>query len=93
MIGDVPGMIVARTVAMLVDLAVDAVERGVASAEDIDTAMRLGVNYPAGPLEWGALLGYEYVADVLRALHERYPTGRYAPASASPARTTRRGPP
>ncbi|MER7107011.1 3-hydroxyacyl-CoA dehydrogenase [Streptomyces sp. NPDC000229] len=78
-IGDVPGMIVARTVAMLVDLAVDAVERGVASAEDIDTAMRLGVNYPAGPLEWGALLGYEYVADMLRALHERYPTGRYAP--------------
>ncbi|MFC8914264.1 3-hydroxyacyl-CoA dehydrogenase [Streptomyces sp. NPDC057116] len=78
-IGDVPGMIVARTVAMLVDLAVDAVERGVATAEDIDTAMRLGVNYPAGPLEWAALLGYGYVGDVLRALHECYPTGRYAP--------------
>ncbi|MEU7281877.1 3-hydroxyacyl-CoA dehydrogenase [Streptomyces sp. NPDC045431] len=78
-VGDVPGMIVARTVAMLVDLAVDAVERGVASPEDIDTAMRLGVNYPAGPMEWGALVGYEYVAEVLRALHERYPTGRYAP--------------
>jgi 3-hydroxybutyryl-CoA dehydrogenase len=78
-IGDVPGMIVARTVAMLVDLAVDAVDRGVASAEDIDTAMRLGVNYPAGPFEWAALLGYEHVAELLGALHERCPTGRYAP--------------
>ncbi|MFG3496136.1 3-hydroxyacyl-CoA dehydrogenase [Streptomyces sp. NPDC047928] len=77
-IGDVPGMIVARTVALMVDLAVDAVERGVATAEDIDTAMRLGVNYPAGPTEWAAKLGYQWVAGVLGALHERYPTGRYA---------------
>lgn len=81
-IGDAPGMIVARTVAMLVDLAADAVERGVASAEDIDTAMRLGVNYPAGPFEWAALLGYERVSELLTALHERYPTGRYAPSLA-----------
>ncbi|MFC9730981.1 3-hydroxyacyl-CoA dehydrogenase [Streptomyces roseolus] len=78
-IGDVPGMIVARTVAMLVDLAVDAVDRGVATAEDVDTAMRLGVNYPAGPLEWGARLGHRRAAMLLDALHGRYPTGRYAP--------------
>ncbi|NML52384.1 3-hydroxyacyl-CoA dehydrogenase [Streptomyces sp. R302] len=78
-IGDVPGMIVARTVAMLVDLAADAVDRGVATAEDIDTAMRLGVNYPAGPLEWGARLGHRRAAMLLDELHDRYPTGRYAP--------------
>ncbi|MET9426155.1 3-hydroxyacyl-CoA dehydrogenase [Streptomyces sp. NPDC003036] len=78
-IADTPGMIVARTVAMLVDLAVDAVARGVASAEDVDTAMRLGVNYPAGPFEWAALLGYEHVTDLLGALDQRYPGGRYAP--------------
>lgn len=47
-VGDVPGLIVARTVALLVDFAADAVGRGVASAEDTDTALRLGVNYPAG---------------------------------------------
>ncbi|MEU7070587.1 3-hydroxyacyl-CoA dehydrogenase [Streptomyces narbonensis] len=81
-IGDVPGMIVARTVAMLVDLAADAVDRGVATAEDVDTAMRLGVNYPAGPLEWAEKLGPRRVCDVLRALHERYPTGRYGPSQA-----------
>ncbi|MFE3323922.1 3-hydroxyacyl-CoA dehydrogenase [Streptomyces sp. NPDC059176] len=86
-IGDVPGMIVARTVAMLVDLAADAVDRGVASAEDVDTAMRLGVNYPAGPLEWGAAVGFRRIRELLAELHERYPTGRYAPAPG----TIRRG--
>ncbi|MEU8618222.1 3-hydroxyacyl-CoA dehydrogenase [Streptomyces sp. NPDC048623] len=81
-IGDVPGMIVARTVAMLADLAADAVERGVASAEDIDTAMRLGVNYPLGPLEWAGRIGHARVRNLLSNLHERYPTGRYAPSLA-----------
>ncbi|WP_426364810.1 3-hydroxyacyl-CoA dehydrogenase [Streptomyces sp. E-08] len=86
-IGDVPGMIVARTVAMLADLAADAVDRGVATAEDVDTAMRLGVNYPAGPLEWAANVGHARVRDLLGELHTRYPTGRYAPSLA----TARRG--
>ncbi|WP_236241655.1 3-hydroxyacyl-CoA dehydrogenase [Streptomyces sp. CC228A] len=86
-IGDVPGMIVARTVAMLVDIAVDAVDRGVATAEDVDTAMRLGVNYPVGPLAWGEKVGYARVADLLKEMHKRYPTGRYAPALG----TVRRG--
>ncbi|WP_314615615.1 3-hydroxyacyl-CoA dehydrogenase [Streptomyces stackebrandtii] len=81
-IGDVPGMIVARTVAMLADLAADAVDRGVATAEDVDTAMRLGVNYPAGPLEWAGKMGYRRACSVLRALEERYLAGRYAPSLA-----------
>ena len=49
-IGDVPGMIVARTVARIVDLAHDAVAKGVATEEDIDTAMRLGRQLPARAL-------------------------------------------
>jgi 3-hydroxybutyryl-CoA dehydrogenase len=81
-IGDVPGMIVARTVAMLADLAADAVDRGVATAEDVDTAMRLGVNYPAGPLEWAAKAGHRRLSGLLHSLHERHPTGRYAPSPA-----------
>ncbi|MCQ4042204.1 3-hydroxyacyl-CoA dehydrogenase [Streptantibioticus rubrisoli] len=79
---DTPGMVVARTVAMLVDFAADAVERGVASPADIDTAMRLGVNYPLGPLEWGGRLTPQWVAGVLDRLHAAYPTGRYAPSVA-----------
>jgi 3-hydroxybutyryl-CoA dehydrogenase len=77
-IGDVPGMIVARTVAMLGDLALDAVAKGVATKEDIDTAMRLGVNYPRGPLEWNDSLGRDWAWELLGNLHESVPTGRYA---------------
>ncbi|MFF7204027.1 3-hydroxyacyl-CoA dehydrogenase [Streptomyces sp. NPDC008141] len=79
-IRDVPGMIVARTVAMLVDLAADAVAKKVASAQDIDTAMRLGVNYPLGPVEWGRRLGRSWAHELLDELHARVPTGRYAPS-------------
>lgn len=81
-IGDVPGMIVARTVAMLIDLTADAVARGTASAEDIDTAMRLGVNYPVGPAEWHDRLGQDWAYDLLHNLDERVPGGRYAPSLA-----------
>ncbi|WP_333766536.1 3-hydroxyacyl-CoA dehydrogenase [Streptomyces sp. IBSBF 2435] len=78
-VGDVPGLIVARTVAMLADLATDAVSRQIASAQDVDTAMRLGVNYPLGPLEWCERISAAYVRDLLDVLHLSCPTGRYAP--------------
>jgi 3-hydroxybutyryl-CoA dehydrogenase len=81
-IGDVPGMIVARTVARIIDLAHDAVAKGVATEEDIDTAMRLGVNYPLGPFEWDRKLGRDFSFDVLDEMHERDPSGRYAPSLA-----------
>jgi 3-hydroxybutyryl-CoA dehydrogenase len=82
LIGDAPGMIVARTVARIVDLAHDAVAKGVATEEDIDTAMRLGVNYPLGPFEWSRRLGRSWAYDLLDDLHLRDPSGRYAPSLA-----------
>ncbi|MEV7345116.1 3-hydroxyacyl-CoA dehydrogenase [Streptomyces sp. NPDC093544] len=81
-IGDVPGLIVARTVARIVDLAHDAVAKGVATEEDIDTAMRLGVSYPLGPFEWSRRLGRTWAHDLLEELHLREPSGRYAPSLA-----------
>jgi 3-hydroxybutyryl-CoA dehydrogenase len=81
-IEDIPGMIVGRTVAMLIDLATDAVGRGVASAEDVDTAMKLGVNYPGGPGEWVDRLGPGWAHGFLRSLNDAYPGGRYAPSQA-----------
>ncbi|MGW0706596.1 3-hydroxyacyl-CoA dehydrogenase [Streptomyces sp. NPDC002643] len=81
-IGDAPGMIVARTVARIVDLAHDAVAKGVATEEDIDTAMRLGVNYPLGPFEWSRRIGRVWAHDLLEELHLREPSGRYAPSLA-----------
>ncbi|MFJ4486710.1 3-hydroxyacyl-CoA dehydrogenase [Streptomyces longwoodensis] len=82
LIGDVPGMIVARTVARIIDLAYDAVAKGVATEEDVDTAMRLGVNYPLGPFEWSRRLGRTWACSVLDDLHQRDPSGRYAPSLA-----------
>ncbi|MGW4031926.1 3-hydroxyacyl-CoA dehydrogenase [Streptomyces sp. NPDC004838] len=78
-IGDAPGMIVARTVAMLIDIAADAAAKGVATEDDIDTAMRLGVNYPLGPFEWERRLPDGWARDMLRNLDGVVPGGRYAP--------------
>ncbi|MFI6765801.1 3-hydroxyacyl-CoA dehydrogenase [Streptomyces sp. NPDC050355] len=79
-IEDVPGMIVARTIAMIIDFAVDAASREVATAEDIDTAMRLGVNYPGGPMEWVERLGARWVWDLLDSVHRHNAGGRYVPS-------------
>jgi 3-hydroxybutyryl-CoA dehydrogenase len=73
---------VARTLAMLVNEAVDLVHRGEASAADVDTAMTLGTNYPKGPIAWGREIGYAAVADQLTALDRAFPGGRYRPSPA-----------
>ena len=80
-IADYPGLLVWRTVAMLVNEALDAVQKGVAEPADIDTAMRLGVNYPHGPLAWGARLGWNRVLHLLENLQQHYGEERYRPCS------------
>ena len=79
-IDDVPGLIVTRTVAMLANLAADAVAGRVASAADIDTAMRLGVNYPEGPLAWAGRWGLQSVLATLDELENWYRDGHYRAA-------------
>jgi 3-hydroxybutyryl-CoA dehydrogenase len=80
-IDDAPGLVVTRTVAMLVNGAVDAWHKGVASAADIDTAMRLGTNYPLGPLAWGQRWGPATVLSVLDAMQAWYGEDRYRPSA------------
>jgi 3-hydroxybutyryl-CoA dehydrogenase len=74
---DVPGLVVARTIAMLVNEASDAVEQGVCDAAAADAAMTLGVNYPAGPFAWLALWGAARVVPLLDALDAFYRGERY----------------
>ncbi len=76
-VADVPGLVVARTLAMLVNEASDAVLQGVCSAEGADAAMKLGVNYPAGPFEWLARMGRPRVVAILHALDACYRGERY----------------
>lgn len=73
---------VARTLALLVNEAVDLVARSEASAEDVDLAMRLGAGYPRGPIEWGREIGYDVVGQQLRELDAAFPGGRYRPSPA-----------
>ncbi len=74
---DVPGLVVARTVAMLINEGADAVWQGVCDEAGADTAMKLGVNYPAGPFEWLAQVGAPVVTDLLDGLFATYRSERY----------------
>lgn len=80
LIDDTPGLIVTRTVAMLANLAADALACQVATEPDIDNAMRLGVNYPLGPLAWGRQWGIGTVLRILDSLDDWYRDGRYRPS-------------
>jgi 3-hydroxybutyryl-CoA dehydrogenase len=70
----------ARTLSAIINEAALAVDDGVASVADIDTAMRLGVNYPRGPLEWAEKIGRRTCRFLLDALNRRVDDGRFAPA-------------
>jgi 3-hydroxybutyryl-CoA dehydrogenase len=72
-----PAHIEARILAAIVNEAASAVADGVATSEAIDTAMRLGTNWPEGPLAWGERIGLASVTHTLDALHAEVPDGRY----------------
>jgi 3-hydroxybutyryl-CoA dehydrogenase len=74
---DVPGMALMRTVAMLANEALDAVNQGVCSAAAVDIAMQKGVNYPRGPLAWADAVGLRHVFTVLANLGATYGEDRY----------------
>jgi 3-hydroxybutyryl-CoA dehydrogenase len=76
-VDDIAGLVVMRTVAMLANEAADVLTQGIASAADIDTAMRLGTNYPLGPLAWADRLSPGFVAQVLDNLRNHYGEERY----------------
>ena len=76
-VADTPGLVVARTVAMLVNEAADAVLQGVCTPAGADAAMKLGVNYPAGPFEWLAHWSAAEVLALLDALDAQYRGERY----------------
>jgi len=79
-VADGPGLVRARVLCCLINEAASALMEGMASAEDIDTAMQLGTNYPHGPLAWGDLMGLDVVLGVMRGLYEEYREDRYRPS-------------
>lgn len=73
-------MVSARILAMIVNEAAFALMEGVARPADIDMAMRLGTNYPFGPLEWCDRIGAATLVSILEALHREYGEERYRPS-------------
>jgi 3-hydroxybutyryl-CoA dehydrogenase len=71
---------IARILAMIVNEAAYAVGEGVASVRDVDIAMRLGTNYPKGPLKWADEIGLDVVFSVLKGLMASLGDERYRPA-------------
>ncbi len=69
-----------RIVCQVINECAFALGEGVGSAQDIDVGMRLGMNYPRGPLAWAAEIGPEHVLDVLDTLWEEYREERYRAA-------------
>jgi 3-hydroxybutyryl-CoA dehydrogenase len=74
---DVPGLLVARTIAMLINEASDAVYQGVCDESSADLAMKLGTNYPAGPFDWLRQAGVVNVVGLLDNLFQAYRSERY----------------
>jgi 3-hydroxybutyryl-CoA dehydrogenase len=68
-VNDAPGLTTSRMSCLLGNEAMYMLEAGTASAEDIDTALRMGFNHPMGPLELGDLTGWDTRLSVLRYLH------------------------
>jgi len=76
---DEPGFIAARIIAMIINEAYFAVNDKVSSKKEIDTAMKLGTNYPYGPFEWVELIGKKNILELLLRLN--ITDSRYEPAA------------
>jgi 3-hydroxybutyryl-CoA dehydrogenase len=77
---DAAGLTFPRILSLIINEAARSLEEGVATAEEIDVGMRLGVNYPQGPLRWADQIGLDEVLAVLEGLEREIGDDRYRPA-------------
>ncbi|WP_417862879.1 3-hydroxyacyl-CoA dehydrogenase [Vreelandella venusta] len=79
-IRDSVGFVSQRVLAVVVNLACDIAQRGIATPNDIDNAVRLGLNYPYGPLAWGDALGPQRLLAILERITALTGDPRYRPS-------------
>lgn len=77
---EAPGFIVNRLLIPMINEAVYLLGEGIATAEDIDTAMRLGANHPMGPLALADLVGLDICLAIMETLHRELGEDKYRPA-------------
>jgi 3-hydroxybutyryl-CoA dehydrogenase len=75
---DIPGFITARVISMIINEAFFTLDEKVSTKEEIDTAMKLGTNYPYGPFEWSSIIGLKNVYELLTMLAKT--NSRYTPS-------------
>ena len=73
------GFVVNRILVPMINEGIAVYAEGVASAEDIDTAMKLGANHPMGPLALGDLIGLDVVLAIMEVLHHETGDDKYRP--------------
>ncbi|MET3618239.1 3-hydroxybutyryl-CoA dehydrogenase [Peptoniphilus olsenii] len=76
---EAPGFVVNRILIPMVNEAIGIYAEGIASAEDIDTAMQLGANHPMGPLALGDLIGLDVVLAIMEVLYNEFGDTKYRP--------------
>jgi 3-hydroxybutyryl-CoA dehydrogenase len=78
-VNEAPGFVVNRILIPMINEAVYILHEGVASAEDIDLAMKLGANHPIGPLALADLIGLDVCLAIMETLHEELGEDKYRP--------------
>ncbi|NCC46907.1 MAG: 3-hydroxybutyryl-CoA dehydrogenase [Bacteroidia bacterium] len=78
-VNEAPGFVVNRILVPLVNEAVGIYAEGVASAQEIDQAMKLGANHPMGPLALGDLIGLDVCLAIMEVLHKEFGEDKYRP--------------
>lgn len=79
-INDSPGFVVQRILATIVNIGTNIAQRGIASPDDIDDAVRIGLGYPQGPLALGDSIGPEKVMAILEGMQRVTGDPRYRPS-------------
>ena len=77
---DSPGFIINRILCPMINEAVFTLEAGIATAEDIDTGMKLGTNQPMGPLELADFIGLDTLLAIMEVLHKGLGDDKFRPA-------------
>ncbi|KEI08724.1 3-hydroxybutyryl-CoA dehydrogenase, partial [Clostridium sp. K25] len=76
-VAEAPGFVVNRILIPMINEAVGILAEGIASAEDIDTAMKLGANHPMGPLALGDLIGLDVCLAIMDVLYKETGDSKY----------------
>lgn len=78
-VDEAPGFVVNRLLIPMINEAVGVYAEGIASVEEIDTAMKLGANHPMGPLELGDFIGLDVCLAIMEVLYTEFSDSKYRP--------------